>query len=82
MMGDVLHKLGYDATNENKFILHDFHKKVLNYKSIAGLSYERLSKFLLEVFVYWAERGIFVRTSKKQDLGIEDQALSKIWDKL
>ncbi len=82
MMADILHKLGHDATPKNKQILHDFHKRVLDYKSIADASQTTLSKFLLEVSIYWAERGIFVRSKEKQPLGIEDMPLSECWDLL
>lgn len=81
-MEDALHKLGHDATEENKIILHRFHKEVLGCKSIAGMSHDKLSEFLLNVSIYWAERGIFIRTSGKQEWGMEDQPLSKLWDKL
>jgi hypothetical protein len=82
MCQDILHKLGYDATQKNKKILHDFHKRVLEYKSIAGMEQISLSKFLLEVGVYWAERGIFVRTKAIQPIGMEELPLSEIWDLL
>ena len=82
MAGDILHKLGFDATEENKFILHEFHKRVLEYKTISGMEYERLSRFLLDVCVFWAERGIFVRTSGKQEWNLEERPLSEIWDLL
>jgi len=82
MLSDILHKLGYDATQENKSILHGFHKDALGYKSISGLERERLSKFLLEVVVFWGERGIFVRSSRKHEIGIEDKDLADIWDLL
>jgi hypothetical protein len=82
MCQDILHKLGFDATKENKKILHDFHKRVLDYESIAGLEQTPLSHFLLEVGVYWAERGIFVRTKATQPLGMEELPLAEIWDLL
>lgn len=82
MMGDILHKLGFDATAQNKEILHSFHKRVLGYKSISDASQITLSKFLLEVSIYWGERGIFVRSKQTQPLGIEDMPLSECWDLL
>jgi hypothetical protein len=79
MMQDILHELGFDATKENKAILHEFHKRILNYKTIAGMSQQVVSEFLLEVTVFWATNfGIFVRTSKKQMKGIEWLPLSKV----
>ena len=82
MMGDILHHLGFDATAKNKEILHKFHKRVLGYKSIAGLTQEQLSVFLFSVCVFWAERGIFVRTNRRQPWGIGDMALADLWDVL
>ena len=78
MLSDILHKQGLDATEENKKHLHEKHKEIFGVKSIAGMSQDRLSRFLLEVIIHWGERGIFVRTSKKQPWGIEDKALSDI----
>ena len=80
MMKDILYEIGVDATKENKAILHEFHKRILNYKTIAGMSQQVVSEFLLEVTVFWATNfGIFVRTSKKQDKGIEWLPLKKVW---
>jgi hypothetical protein len=84
-LSDILFWLGerdktvYAPTKENKKILHDFHKRVLNYDSIAGRSHEVVSRFIAEVTIFWSERGIFVRTSGKQKLGLEDEPLSEIW---
>ena len=83
-LGDILYYLGeaegvaYPPTKENKSILHDFHKRVLKYDSIAGKSYEVVSRFIQEVCVYWAEKGIFVRTSGRQPLGIENMDFDEI----
>ena len=79
---DALHKLGFDATEENKKILHNHHKKMLGYKTIADLTFEALSMFIMLVSIYWAERGIFVRTSGRQPWGMEDMALKDLWDVL
>lgn len=81
MMNSILEKLRYKPTINNKAILHRFHKRVLGYGSIAGVSHDRLSKFLLDVCVFWAERGIFVKTSGKQlkFKNIERLPLSLIW---
>lgn len=80
MCQDILFELGFNATKENKLILHEFHKRILGYKTIAGESQEIVSQFLLEVCVFWgSEFGIFVRTSKKQTKGIEWLPLTKIW---
>ena len=81
-MRDCLYKLGFDSTRQNKAILHDFHKRVLGYKSIAGLSHETLSIFINKVLLYWAEKGIFIRTKRDQPIGIEDMELGKIWELL
>ena len=83
MCEDILHKIGFDATKKNKEILHEFHKRILGYKTIAGRSQESVSKFLLEVTIFWGfEFGIFVRTSGKQFLGIEDKPLKDVWQYL
>jgi hypothetical protein len=79
MLSDILHKLGYDATEANKQILHDFHKRVLNYKTIADETQAIVSVFLFEVGVFWSTKGIFVRTNAEQPLGIEDEELKNIW---
>jgi len=81
MMQDILHKQGYDATQENKAKLHEFHKRILGYESIAGKSHDVLSRFLFDVTCFWAvEKGIFVRTSKKQPINIQDMPLSQCWE--
>ena len=88
MMADVLHHLGFDATARNKATLHAFHKKILGYKTISGATYDELSVFLFAVVVFWADRGIFVRTSGKMPWGIENMPLNstyegkRIWDLL
>jgi hypothetical protein len=80
---DVLYKLGYDASKKNKEILHEFHKRVLGYETISGLSQEALSLFILSVSLFWAEtHGFFIRTSRKQKEGIENMELSKLWNVL
>jgi hypothetical protein len=79
MCSDILHELGFDATKENKLLLHDFHKRILNYKTIAGMPQNIVSEFLLEVTIFWATNfGIFVRTSRKQEKGIEWLPLAKV----
>ena len=81
MMGDILHQIGFDATKDNKAILHGFHKRILGYKTIAGRSHVAVEKFLMEVIAFWeSEFGIFVRTNKKQELGIENKPLSELWE--
>ena len=82
MLRDILYHLGYDTSKKNKEILHAFHKRVLGYESIAGCHDSILKTFLFEVGVFWAERGIFVRTNSRQEIGIENEDLDKIWDKL
>lgn len=82
MASDILHKLGFDATQENKKILHEFHKRVLGYKSIADASHETVSHFLRDVGVFWAERGVFVRSSVNQPFNLQDMPLSELWDVL
>ena len=80
MLNDILHKQGFDATKANKKQLHDFHKQILGYETIAGRTQEVVSRFLFEVGVYWAtEKGIFVRTSKDQPYDIENMQLHDIW---
>ena len=82
MLMDVLEAIGLPTTKENKELVHEYHKTVLGYDSISGLSHAQLSFFLLEVTIYWAERGLFVRTNRKQFKGIEKIPLSLIWDRL
>jgi hypothetical protein len=80
MMSDILHGLGMDATKANKEEMHELHKKVLGYESIAGKPQEIVSLFIFEVAVYHAvEHGIFVRTNRKQPLGIEHMKLHDVW---
>ncbi len=71
-LGDILFHLGYEPTKENKELLHSFHKRVLGYDSTACRSQEVVSRFIAEMCVFWAEYGIFVRTSGRQPLYIED----------
>ena len=79
MCGDILRGLDFDATKENKLILHEFHKRILGYKTIAGMPQTIVSEFLLEVTIFWATNfGIFVRNSRKQMKGIEWLPLSKV----
>lgn len=75
---DILFHLDQVISKEAKATLHNFHKRVLNYKSISGLSEEQMSEFLSEVILFWAHQGIFVRTSRKQPLYIEDMDLFDI----
>jgi len=79
---DILYKLGFDSNKRNKQILHEFHKRVLGYETIAGQSQEIVSTFIAEVLLFWAERGLFIRANSRQEIGLEDQPLSKIWGKL
>jgi len=80
MCKDILHGMGFDATKENKAILHDFHKRILGYKTISGRHHDTVSKFLLEVTIFWGtEFGLFVRTSRKQEIGMEWKPLKEIW---
>lgn len=81
-MADILYKLGFTPTKANKATLHDFHKRVLGYKSIAGLSHETLSLFINRVLLYWAEKGMFIRNRRGQPYDIEDAELAKIWEVL
>jgi hypothetical protein len=83
MLEDILFHLGFDATPEAKELLHEFHKRVLGYDTIAGRTTEVVSRFIQEVCIFWSvEQGIFVRSSKKQPLFIEMMELSEVWDKL
>jgi hypothetical protein len=82
VLRDILYHLGYDTTRRNKDILHDFHKRILGYNTIAGRTQEVVSRFIFEVGVFWAERGIFVRMNRKQEIGIEEKPLSEVWSKL
>ena len=82
MLSDILYRLGYEATQENKKILHDFHKRILGFETIAGRSHEVVSRFIAEVTILWAEQGIFVRTSGRQPMGIENMDFNEIKDLL
>ena len=70
-LGDILFYLGYEPTKEAKLLLHEFHKRVLGYDSTANRTQEVVSRFIQDVCIFWAERGIFVRTSGRQPLYIE-----------
>ena len=54
----------------------------MGYKTIAGTTDEALGRFLCEVGIFWAERGIFVRTNRKQPINILELPLKEIWDLL
>jgi hypothetical protein len=82
MLRDVLYHLGFDSNKRNKEILHEFHKRVIGIDSMAGKTHETVSQFILSVTLFWAERGIFVRTSRKMPLGIEDMPLEELWNVL
>jgi len=80
---DILYHLGFDATKKNKLILHEFHKRILGYKTIAGRSRVVVERFILEVIIFWqTEFGWFIRSSRKHYIGMENEPLSKLWDKL
>jgi hypothetical protein len=79
---DILHKIGFDATEKNKRVLHDFHKRVLNYTTIAGRSQDIVSLFLFEVGCYWANHGIFVRSKENQPFNLLDLELKDCWQYL
>jgi hypothetical protein len=79
MCEDILFHLGFEPTAKNKEILHEFHKRVLGYSTISGRKEEVVSRFLQEVTIFWSvEKGIFVRTSRKQPLWIELMGFSDI----
>ena len=82
ILTDILHKIGLDATKENKKMLHEYHKKMLGYDTIARRSHHLVSTFLLEVIILWAEKGIFVRTKADQPLDIEQRPLHDVWQYL
>jgi hypothetical protein len=81
-LNDILYKQGFAVNEANKKVLHDFHKRVLGYKTISEESEEILSRFISEVVLFWGERGIFVRTSRRQPRWIEWMSLHDIWDLL
>ncbi len=83
MLNDICHKQGIDATKKNKEAIHEFHKRVLGYETIAGRTQDVVSRFLFEVCVYWSvEKGIFVRTNSNQPYDIERLPLSEVWSVL
>jgi hypothetical protein len=72
VLSDILFHLGFEATAKNKEVLHEFHKRVLGYETISGRRHSVVSKFIQEVVIFWSvEKGIFVRTSRRQPLWIE-----------
>jgi hypothetical protein len=80
MLKDALEYWEQPITEENKLILHEFHKRILGYTGISGRSREIVSQFMFEVTCYYAvEHGVFIRTSKKQMRGIEWMPLAKVW---
>lgn len=78
-LSDILIHLGFEPTKEAKEILHDFHKRVLGYDSTSGRTQKVMSRFIMDVCIFWSvEKGIFVRTSKRQPEGIEMMGFSDI----
>jgi hypothetical protein len=75
---DILNFLGFPPTKVNKDLLHEFHKRVLCYDSTAGRSQEVVSRFIQDVCIFWAEQGLFVRTSKKQPENIQWLGLGEV----
>ena len=82
ILSDILTKQGFPDTPEAKKILHDFHKRILGYKSIAEESEAVVSDFLSKVVLLWAENGIFVRTNRRQPYLIEKYDLADVWELL
>jgi len=83
MLEDVLRNLKTVSCKETKEMLHEFHKRILGYETIAGEDQETVSRFLSDVCLFWAsEFGIFVRTSRNQPIGIENCPLSDVWSLL
>jgi hypothetical protein len=83
MMGDILLRLGVSPTKKAKDQLHDFHKRMFGYKTIAGQPHEAVSHFLFCVTVFWAtEFGFFIRTNGRQPYDIESKPLSECWNLL
>lgn len=78
-LSDILFHLGFEPTARNKEMLHDFHKRVLKYDTTSHRTQEVMSRFILDVCIFWAvEKGIFVRNSGRQPLGIELMGFSDI----
>ena len=83
LLTDLCYQLHITPTNENKKDLHEKSKEALGYKSIAGLDNEGMRKYLFLFLCEWAvEKGIFIRTSDKMPIGIENYNLSEIWSLL
>lgn len=76
---EVIHKLGYDATHGAKKLLHEFHKRVLGYETIAGRSQDIVSLFIFETIVWWSCHGMFIRTKEDMPIDIQEMPLSKCW---
>lgn len=79
VLSDILTKQGFNDDAESKKILHEFHKRMLETKSIADETEEFVSEFISRVVLFWAERGVFVRTSKRQPKWIEWMDLADCW---
>lgn len=79
ILTDILCKLGMVITQDNKNSLHDYHKRVLGYESIASAPHATVSHFLFLVCVHWAQLGIFVRTKEDQPMDILDKPLKEVW---
>ena len=82
---DILKGNGFkdrEITQEAKDLLHEFHKRILGYKTIADEDEEVVSTFIQKVCLLWAENGIFVRTSKKQPEMIQFMDLADCWERL
>jgi len=79
MIPDILENLGFSSTREEQDCLHEFHKRILNCKTTKGMTQEEMSLFISRVCLFWAERGMFVRTKKGQPKKIQNLPLSMCW---
>jgi hypothetical protein len=78
MMEDICRSKGLPPTQYVKNRLHEIHKKYLKYPSIAGKPEWEVKQFLFEVCALWACFGVFVRTNRKQPIGIEKMGFNEI----
>jgi hypothetical protein len=81
ILGDLCRQLYIPHTEKIKLQLHKEFKDYLGYISTAGMSSEEYKLFLFQVLATCSvELGLFVRSSKKQPIGIADYNLEDCWE--
>jgi hypothetical protein len=76
---DILNHLGFEPNKVHKECVHAFHKRILNYKTTQNITQGEMEMFIFNVCLFWAERGVFVRTKKGQPEKILQLPLSVCW---